>query len=101
MADETSPFQLPSIGEGATRYGKVTPEQIAQWLQPRCGIYPPICMVCANQRWTVMPEIVQFPFWWQTDQKYVYPAVVLCCDRCGNQLFLNAVTMGIVPLAKE
>jgi hypothetical protein len=81
------------------QYGGVTAEQVEIFLKPRCGTYPPVCAVCGNQRWVVAEEIVKFPFWFEQNQAFTYPAVMMNCDRCGNAVFLNAVAMGLVPKA--
>ena len=59
------------------------------------------CAVCGNGNWQVddtIFELRQFAGGGVTTQGAIKPVVTITCNGCGNVLFMNALTTGVVQV---
>jgi hypothetical protein len=82
--------------------GKLTADQkqkCAAWVQARAA--PDlICPVCRTNKWEVADHLIQAHVFIQGGAALnvgtpIYPYFQLCCVKCANTLFFNAVDAGI------
>ena len=67
---------------------------------------PAICPVCGNGNWSISDAVFELREFQGGNlviggQSGVFPVVPLVCDQCGNTLFLNAITLGVVSSPGE
>jgi hypothetical protein len=65
---------------------------------------PQPCPVCRNEHW-ILTDIVYELREYHGGNLVVggslFPVVAVTCTKCGNSLFLNAITIGLLPPSKQ
>ena len=77
-------------------------QKIDDWIKAHCK-EPFHCQFCGQSEFQVQATAGIVPLFGGgvTMLGSGYPAVVVICSNCGNMLFLNAVTIGVVPAREE
>jgi hypothetical protein len=67
------------------------------WPQPRT------CTVCRHAEWGLVPQFAHVALGpiGALMRTRTYPCVAVTCRTCGNTLFFNAVSMGLLPKGED
>ena len=83
-------------------------DRAIKWIQDK-AVSPLQCVICRNESWKVLPDLVGFVAYGPTKQGIdvldvrgdIYPQVQMTCTKCGQTILINAVIAGVFDDGSE